>query len=200
MEADEHKRSSLAVAIAKLQEVLALGVHVLGLQAHATLAVGLRQLEEERAGRSTADGLSAGVRTALCTEDMKSMSVGVDEEDESVVANREYTRKVLDRITTLEEAKLTLQRTQAVAMMAQRMSMAKSEDECLHLVSKLLVALFDVPRSSVALLTPDKQHCEGVQMAIVKENMANVCLVKFSEWSSCYSLMPPRRAAPFINN
>ena len=115
-------------------------------------------------------------------------------------ANREYTREVLDRITTLEEAKLTLQRTQAVAMMAQRMSMAKSEDECLHLVSKLLVALFDVPRSSVALLTPDKQHCEGVQMAIVKENMANVCLVKFSEWSSCYSLMPPRRAAPFINN
>lgn len=171
----------LTDAIAKLQEVLALGVHVLGLQAHATLAVGCRQLEEERAGRSTADGVSAGVRTALCTEDMKGVSIGVDEEDESIIANRDFTRRVLDRITTLEDAKRTLQRTQAVAMMAQRMSVAESEDECLHLVSKLLVALFDVPRSSVALLTPDLQHCEGVQMAIVKENMANVSRVKWMD-------------------
>lgn len=54
------------------------------------------------------------------------------------------------------------------------MSVAKHEDECYHLVSKLLVALFGVARSSVALLTADRRHVLGVQLAIVKKDMANV--------------------------
>jgi hypothetical protein len=59
-------------------------------------------------------------------------------------------------------------------VVAQSMSRAKTEDECYAMVVKLLVALFGVARCSVALLTEDKQHVVGVQMAIVQEDMANV--------------------------
>eukprot|EP00802_Teleaulax_amphioxeia_P006215 Tamp_06219.p1 GENE.Tamp_06219~~Tamp_06219.p1 ORF type:complete len:713 (-),score=106.40 Tamp_06219:116-2254(-) len=59
-------------------------------------------------------------------------------------------------------------------VMAHSMSKAKTEDECYAMVAKLLVALFGVARCSVALLTDDKKHCLGVQMAMLKKEMANV--------------------------
>lgn len=102
-------------AVAKVQEVVALGPSVLGMQAHSTLVLALRQLQEHRAGEGGAGAEASGDKTG----DIKSLTIGIDEEDESVRASREHSKLVLDQLTSLDDAKRVLQRTHAVALMAQ---------------------------------------------------------------------------------
>ena len=47
---------------------------------------------------------------------MKGVSVGTDEDDPGVKANRKYHASVLTQMTTLQEAKDILQRTHAVTV------------------------------------------------------------------------------------
>ena len=53
----------------------------------------------------------------------------------------------------------------------QRISAAKTEHECYAEVSKLLVALFDVSRCTITLLTDDRKHMSVLQMALIEVHM-----------------------------
>jgi hypothetical protein len=77
-------------------------------------------------------------------------------------------------IVELDAAKHVLQRTRAVTVMAERMAAASSEHDCYAEVCKLLVALFNVSRSTVTLLTEDKRHVSVLQMAIVEDSFRQV--------------------------
>jgi len=100
-----------------------------------------------------------------------------DSDDHTIQDGKEFEKLVVDKVKDLDECKRLLTRTRAVTLMADRMKLAKEESECYEEVSKLLVALFGVERSSIALMD-DFEHVRVLQMAVSRSELADA--FKFS--------------------
>jgi len=81
---------------------------------------------------------------------MKGVTVGVNEEDETLRATREYNAKVLEHMHSMDDAKILLQRTHAVTV---SVHCVRSETDCKR------ACAFD-PRSTT---TPMRTHAPRVR-------------------------------------
>lgn len=92
-------------------------------------------------------------------------------DDADVMQAKEFDERVLSKIDTLEESRLLLRRTRAVAMLAARLMAAPDEAACYEVVSRLLVPLFKVDRCSYVLLK-DAEHMVVKQVTVNRKEHA----------------------------
>mmetsp|Transcript_6992 Transcript_6992/g.15428 ORF Transcript_6992/g.15428 Transcript_6992/m.15428 type:complete len:707 (+) Transcript_6992:43-2163(+) len=91
--------------------------------------------------------------------------------EEAIMHAREYDNKVLSKLRTLNEAKLLLHRTRAVAALASRLMAAPDEESCYEVASRLIVPLFCVDRCAFTLLK-DADHIIIKNVAVNKRQHA----------------------------
>lgn len=98
--------------------------------------------------------------------------VGSDKLDWAVQDAQVFREQVLSNLNDLQEAKLQLERTRAVTTVSNRLTLCEDEKSCYEQVAKLLVELFQVNRSSFALMVDD-QHFTVVSCAVTHSQFTN---------------------------
>ena len=95
--------------------------------------------------------------------------VGV--KDEAAENFHEMHEKIFEGVTSIQQSLSILKRSRAVTILANKLMMAEDEKKCFEEVSKLLVALFEVERSSYTLMIDD-DHFTIVTCSVTKADFA----------------------------
>ena len=106
--------------------------------------------------------------------------IGVDESDKLF---QEFTNmdQILNRtVTTIEQSLSLLRRARCVNVMGNKLMLAESETQCFEQVSKLLVSLFKVERSTYTLMI-DEDHFTILHCTVTQEDFANQLCFELAE-------------------
>ncbi len=106
--------------------------------------------------------------------------IGVDTSDRMF---QEFTKmdEILSRsVSSIDQSLALLRRARCVNVMSNKMMIAESETKCFEEVSKLLVSLFKVERSSYTLMV-DEEHFTILHCVVTQEKFANQLAFELAE-------------------